>query len=154
MKHLIFIGSFLILLFISFSSCGNSKNTISNKSTTSLEKNKPIDWADTLQKSTSFKEETQLLENLIQIDSTNQYEQLIANRLQTFDLRHLKEKEKLVILGLYEASLLPAKQPTNTTLQIAHAKLKNAHPTKSDLANEKIVKLLALIEKQAGGNLE
>lgn len=141
-----------MFFFVSFLSCDTATNTTSTKVKTPSEST-PIDWADALHKATSFKEETQLLQKLIQIDSTNQYEQLIANRLQTFDLRHLKEKEKLVILALYESSLLSTKQLSNNILQIAHAKLKDAHPTKSTLANEKIVKLLALIEKQAGDNI-
>lgn len=136
-----------------FPNC-DSPNISSSEVTATIAESKSVGWADAFQKATSFKEETELLKSLIRIDSTNQYEQLIANRLQTFDLRHLKEKEKLVILGLYESSLLPSKQPSNNILQIAHAKLKNVHPTKSVLANEKTVKLLALIEKQAGDSLE
>ncbi len=153
MRHPIHLLLLLLSIIIVFTNCDNP-NTPSTKVTTAENENKPINWADALQKATSFKEETTLLTTLIKVDSSNTYQQLIANRLQTFDLRHLKEKEKLTILGLYESSLLPTKQPSNNTLQIAYAKLKDAHPTKSDLANGKIVKLLALIEKQAGDSLE
>lgn len=148
--HLALIVVVSIVIF--FTNC-DSPNTSSPKVTTTQAESMPIDWADALQKATSFKEETALLTTLIQVDSTNIYQQLVANRLQTFDLRHLKEKEKLTILELYESSLLATKRLSNTTLQIAHAKLKDAHPTKSTLANEKIAQLLALIEKQAGDGL-
>ena len=115
---------------------------------------KPIDWKTELEKATNFKEETQLLETLIQQDSSNTYQQLIANRLQTFDLRHLKEQEKLTVLKLYELSLQPIRQPSNTILQIAYAKLNAVHPTNNLPTDEKIQEILMLIKATAGTELE
>lgn len=145
MKHFIFIGAFLLFFFVSFLSCDNTTNTASTKITIPTE-SKPIDWADALQKATSFKEETTLLTTLIQVDSTNSYQQLIANRLQTFDLRHLKEKEKLAIINLYAASLAPAKQPSSNVLQIAQAKLNAVYPTNNELVDSRIMEVLKMID--------
>jgi len=145
MKYLIPIFLFLGI----FSNCGNPENMPANKAI-----NQPIDWEITLQKATSFKEETELLETLIHQDSSNTYQQLIANRLQTFDLRHLKENEKLTILDLYELSLQPTKKPSNTILQIAYAKLNAVYPTNTTLADEKITKLIHLIKENGGADLE
>ncbi len=153
MRQSIYLFCLSLSIIIIFTNC-DPANMASNKDTTTSIENTSTDWVEVLQNATNFKEETTLLSRLIQIDSTNTYQQLISNRLQTFDLRHLKEKEKLIILALYESSLLPTKQPASNTLQIAYAKLKNVHPTTSRLANEKIVQLLALIEKQAGDSLE
>jgi len=143
MKYTNLIPFFLLLVFCIFSSCRNAEKTSTN-----IESNKPRDWKMELQKATSFKEETDLLKILIQQDSNNTYQQLIANRLQTFDLRHLKETEKLAVLDLYELSIQPLKQPSNTVLQIAYAKLNAVYPTNNALVDEKITKILSLIKKK------
>ncbi|GEM_PF-6533955 len=132
-------------VIIVFTNC-DSPNTSSSKITTSKTESKPINWADTLQKATSFKEETALLATLIQSDSSNTYQQLIANRLQTFDLRHLSEAEKLTIINLYAASLAPSKQPSSNILQIAQAKLNTVYPTKQELVDKRIMEVLKMID--------
>ncbi len=152
MNYLIHVTFLLILLSNSLMSCGNAENIINQKANT--KEISPQNWEVAFQKTTSFKEETQLLKSLIQIDSTNTYEQLIANRLQTFDLRHLKEAEKLAILDLYELSLQPVKQPSNTFLQIAYAKLNATYPTNNQSADKKITKIISLIKEIAGTDLE
>ncbi|MFK7982313.1 MAG: hypothetical protein AB8G86_20190 [Saprospiraceae bacterium] len=144
------LGFFLmILIFGIFTSCNTAENNKAN-----IEKTKPIDWKTELQKATSFKEETQLLQALFQQDSSNTHQQLIANRLQTFDLRHLKDTEKLTVLKLYELSLQPKRQPSNNILQIAYAKLNAVYPTNNPLVNEKIKEILSLIKESTDMELE
>lgn len=155
MKYSILWLFFIIVFSRSFASCRQSENTTSsNESPLNLTKEHPKDWGLALQKTTSFKEETELLKTLIQVDSTNAYEQLIANRLQTFDLRHLKEKEKLAIIDLYELSLQPARQLSNNTLHTAYAKLNAVYPTNNQLVDEKIIKITTLIKEKVGADLE
>lgn len=149
MKYIQITFFFLMLFLGIFTSCNRVEDTKTN-----IEKIQPINWEIALQKATSFTEETQLLETLLQQDSSNTYQQLIANRLQTFDLRHLKAQEKLTVLKLYKLSLQPARQSSITILQIAYAKLNAVYPTNNLVADEKIKELLTLIKATAGAELE
>lgn len=145
-----FLISLPLMLFIVIA-CGH-KN-LEKKDTPSKEIT-PIDWKIELENATTFTEETQILKTLIQQDTNNVHQQLIANRLQTFDLRHLSESEKLAVLNLYELSLQPAKKPSKTVLQIAYAKLSAIYPTNNELANLKIETLLASIKELSDEDLE
>lgn len=149
MKYTKLVLLYLMLFSVLFCNCRDIEST-----KTTIEKNKQRDWETELQKATNFKEEIQLLKTLLQQDSSNTHQQLIANRLQTFDLRHLKTPEKLAILNLYDLSLQPTRQPSITILQIAYAKLNAAHPTNNLVADEKIKELLTLIKATAGAELE
>lgn len=131
----------IIMLFIN---CDNP-NISSKKGVAIKAKSTPVDWENAFQQATSFNEETTLLTTLIKTDSANIYQQLIANRLQTFDLRHLNEAEKLTIINLYAASLAPEKQPSSTILQIAQAKLNTIYPTNNELVDKRIMEVIKMI---------
>jgi len=152
MNKLFQILILLLVLPTSFFNCNQVENTESTDNT--LEKTTSRNWAKDLQNAASFTEETTLLKQLIQVDSINTHQQLIANRLQTFDLRHLSSSEKLTIIGLYETSLAPKKNPSFNVLQTASAKLNAAYPTDDESINVAISKVIALIKKQDKANLE
>jgi len=152
MKNKIQLLILLLFFSVGFINCEQIERTQSNKVT--LDKSATRNWEEDLQKASSFKEETVLLKKLIQVDSANTHQQLIANRLQTFDLRHLGESEKLTIIGLYELCLLPENKPSQNVLQTAFAKLNGIYPTDNKSINTLISKVLGIIENQSENHLK
>lgn len=145
----------LTILLVSSISFINCEQTESEK-TSPVNLNKVIskNWEEDLQKATSFEEETALLKKLIQVDTANTYQQLVSNRLQTFDLKHLNEAEKLVIIDLYQLSLLPENTPSLNVLQIAFTKLNGIYPNENKSVNKAISKVLGIIKNQVESELE
>lgn len=127
---------------------GHEDKSIRHAARDILEKNDLKDWLPAIQKADSFYEETTLLSALINIDSLNQHAQMVSNRLQTFDLKHLNDKEKLAIIRLYELSLAHNDKPSENILQSAYAKLNGNYPTDNELVNKELSKVIAILANQ------
>lgn len=127
---------------------GHEDQSIRNAARMILENNDPKKWVDALKNADSFNQEVTLLTALIRRDSTHDYQQLINNRLQTFDLRHLSDKEKLAIIRLYELNFTRNEQPSEGMIQTAYAKLNAAYPADNEIMNKELSRLLDFLESQ------
>lgn len=127
---------------------GHKEESIRNAARMILENNDWKDWLPAIQKAASFNEETTLLAAIINVDSLNEQAQLVSNRLQTFDLKHLNAQEQLTIIRLYELSLAGNEQPSENILQSAFAKLNGNYPTDNELVNKELSKVIDVLTKQ------
>lgn len=131
---------------------GHDNQSIRNAARMILENKDWKDWLPAIQKASSFNEETTLLAALINVDTLNEHAQMISNRLQTFDLKHLNDKEQLAIIRLYESSLAHNEKPSENILQSAYAKLKGNYPTDNELVNKELSKVLSVLRMRLKEN--
>lgn len=131
---------------------GHEDRFIRNAARMIIEKRDPKDWVDNLKNANSFDEEISYLTALIRVDSAHNYEQLIANRLQTFDLNHLENAEKLAIIRLYELSFVRNQQVSQNNLQAAYAKLNAVYPADNELVNKELSRTLGYLASQSTNN--
>ncbi|MEM1119483.1 MAG: FN3 associated domain-containing protein [Bacteroidota bacterium] len=131
---------------------GHEDRFVRNAARVIIEKRAPENWINQLKNASGFDEEINYLTALIRVDSTQQYARLIANRLQTFDLRHLGEMEKLAVIRLYELYFVRNKQLSSNQISTAHAKLNAAFPADSELVNKELSRVLGFLASQTEDN--
>jgi len=131
---------------------GHEDRFIRNAARVIIENSDLENWLSAFKKVRSFNEEVTLLTALIRVDSTNEHAQMIANRLQTFDLKHLNETEQLAIIRLYELSLVRNQQPSENILQTAYAKLNDNFPTDNDTVNKELARTIGFLASQLTEN--
>lgn len=131
---------------------GHEDRFVRNAARIIIEKRDPKDWVDNLKNASSFDEEITYLTALIRVDSTHNYQQLIANRLQTFDLRHLGDAERLAVIRLYELSFVRNIKLNDNSLNSAYAKLKAAYPAENELVNKELSRVLGFLASRSDEN--
>ncbi len=131
---------------------GHEDRFIRNAARVIIENSDMENWLPALQNADNFQSEITLLTALVRVDSTNVHAQMLANRLQTFDLKHLNEMEQLAVIRLYELSLVRNENPSENILQSAYAKLNNHFPFESDVVNKELSRTLGFLASQLTEN--
>jgi len=131
---------------------GHEDRFVRNAARVIIEKRKPADWVDNLKNASSFDEEVSYLTALIRVDSAHDYQQLISNRLQTFDMRHLGDTEKLAVIRLYELSFVRNPTLLENSLNSAYAKLNATYPADNELVNKELARVLGFLASRSDKN--
>ncbi|MEM9886418.1 MAG: PA14 domain-containing protein [Bacteroidota bacterium] len=133
---------------------GHEDRFVRNAAKTILERNRPELWLEAFQSANNTDAVMTLTTALIRSDSTDQYQNLVFQKLDELNYAKLDEKDQLGILRLYALALVRAQLLPTEKIPAIYNKFISFYPAESDDLNKELSRLLGFLAKEKGEGSE